>query len=77
MHRFHAAMAPAMWVKPTVQALRGSGVRTASWIDLRLGCAMSADKAYESGELVRLGAEEIDLMPNLSFLLSGIEKEYL
>jgi deoxyribose-phosphate aldolase len=76
-HHFHAAMVPAMWVKPTVEALRGSGVRTASWIDLPFGCATSGGKAYEACELVRAGADEIDLMPNVGFLLSGMEKEYL
>jgi deoxyribose-phosphate aldolase len=77
LYHFHAAMVPAMWVRPTVEALRGSGVRTASWIDLPLGCATSASKAYEASELVRDGADEIDLMANLGFLLSGMEKEYL
>jgi len=76
-HRFHAAMVPAMWVKLTVEALRGTGVRTASWVDLPLGSATSAGKAHEAGELVRAGADEIDLMPNVGFLLSGMEKEYL
>jgi deoxyribose-phosphate aldolase len=50
---------------------------TASWIDLPLGCAASAGKAYEASGLVRAGADEVDLMPNIGFLLSGIEKEYL
>jgi deoxyribose-phosphate aldolase len=77
VYRFHAAMVPAMWVRPTAEALRGSGVRTASWIDLPLGCATSPGKAYEAHELVRAGADEIDLMPNVGFLLSGMEKEYL
>jgi len=76
-YHFHAAMVPAMWVRPTVEALRATGVRTASWIDLPFGCATSAGKAYEASELARAGADEIDLMPNVGFLLSGMEKEYL
>jgi deoxyribose-phosphate aldolase len=75
-YRFHAAMVPAAWVKLTAQALRGKGVRVASWIDLPFGTMTTRGKAYESARLVEEGAEEIDLMPNVGFLLSGMEKEY-
>ena len=77
LYNFHAAMVPAMWVRPTVEALQGSGVRTASWIDLPFGSATSSGKAHEASELVRAGADEIDLMPNLGLLLSGMENEFL
>ena len=36
----------------------------------------SSGKAYEAGRLVQDGAQEIDLMPNVGFLLSGMEREY-
>jgi len=36
----------------------------------------SAGKAYETGQLVENGADEVDLMPNVGFLLSGMEREY-
>ena len=75
-YRFHAAMIPPSWVKRTREALRGSGVRTASWIDFPYGTMTSAGKAFESSILAKEGAEEIDLMPNVGFLLSGMEKEY-
>jgi len=75
-YRFHAAMIPAAWVKKTAHALRGSGIRTASFIDLPYGTMTSAGKACEAGKLVQDGVEEIDLMPNVGFLLSGMEAEY-
>ncbi|MBZ5571048.1 MAG: deoxyribose-phosphate aldolase [Acidobacteriia bacterium] len=75
-YRFHAAMVPAAWVKKTAQALRGTEIRTASFIDLPYGTMTSAGKAYEAGRLVQDGVEEIDLMPNVGFLLSGMEAEY-
>jgi deoxyribose-phosphate aldolase len=74
--RFHAAMIPAAWVKKTAEALRGTGIRTASFIDLPYGTMTSAGKAYEAGRFVQDGVEEIDLMPNVGFLLSGMEAEY-
>jgi len=75
-YRFHAAMVPAAWVKRTADPLRGQGVRVASWIDLPFGTMTSRGKAYESARLAEHGAEEIDLMPNVGFLLSGMESEY-
>lgn len=75
-HRFHAAMIPPAWVKKTADALRGTGIRVASFVDFPFGTMTSAGKAYESGRLVQDGVEEIDLMPNVGFLLSGLEKDY-
>jgi deoxyribose-phosphate aldolase len=75
-YHFQAAMIPPAWVKRTVELLRNSGVRTASFIDFPYGTMTSAGKVYEAGKLVGEGAEELDLMPNVGFLLSGMEKEY-
>lgn len=75
-HRFHAAMIPPAWVKKSSEALRGKGIRVASFLDIPFGTMTSAGKAYESSRLVEDGVEEIDLMPNVGFLLSGMEKEY-
>lgn len=74
--RFHAAMVPGSWVRKTAAALRGKSIRTASFIDFPHGTMTSAGKAFESERLVEEGAQEIDLMPNVGFLLSGMEKEY-
>lgn len=73
---FHAAMIPPCWVKQTAEALKGSEVRVASFIDFPLGTMTSAGKAYEAGRLAQDGVNEIDLMPNVGFLLSGMEREY-
>lgn len=75
-YRFQAAMIPPAWVKRTAEALRESGIRVASFVDYPYGTMTSAGKAYETGQLVENGAEEVDLMPNVGFLLSGMEREY-
>ena len=75
-YRFHAAMIPGSWVRKTVEELRGTEVRVASFIDLPLGTMTSTGKAREAGVLVQDGVQEIDLMPNVGFLLSGMEREY-
>lgn len=73
---FNAAMVPAAWVKRTAERLRGSKVRVASFIDFPYGTMTSSGKACEARHLVEDGAQEIDLMPNVGYLLSGMEKEY-
>jgi deoxyribose-phosphate aldolase len=75
-YRFQAAMIPPAWVKKTAEVLRGTGIRVASFVDFPYGTMTSAGKAYETGQLVENGAEEVDLMPNVGFLLSGMEREY-
>jgi len=75
-YRFHAAMIPPSWVKKTAGRLRDTGIRVASFVDFPYGTMTSRGKAYETQQLVGNGAEEVDLMPNVGFLLSGMEKEY-
>lgn len=75
-YHFQAAMIPPAWVRKTAEALRGTGIRVASFVDFPYGTMTSAGKAYETGQLIDKGAEEVDLMPNVGFLLSGMEREY-
>ncbi len=75
-YHFNAAMIPGAWVQRTYQRLQGTGIRVASFIDFPNGTMTSKGKADEARNLVELGVEEIDLMPNVGFLLSGMEQEY-
>ena len=75
-YSFHAAMIPPAWVKKTAQKLHGTGIRVASFVDFPYGTMTSHGKADEGRHLVDDGAEEIDLMPNVGFLLSGMDREY-
>jgi deoxyribose-phosphate aldolase len=75
-YKFHAAMVAPAWVRKTLQRLQDSGIRVASFVDFPYGTMTSAGKACETTQLVDQGAQEVDLMPNVGFLLSGMEKEY-
>ncbi len=75
-YHFHAAMIPPAWVRETREVLHGTGILTASFVDFPYGTMTSAGKAYETVQLVQAGAEEIDFMPNVGFLLSGMERAY-
>lgn len=75
-YHFQAAMIPPAWVKRTAERLHGTGIKTASFVDFPYGTMTSAGKAYETAQLIEYGAEEVDMMPNVGFLLSGMEREY-
>ncbi len=75
-YQFNAAMVAPAWIRRTAQRLEGTNIRTASFVDFPYGTMTSAGKACETKQLVDEGAQEIDLMPNVGFLLSGMEKEY-
>jgi deoxyribose-phosphate aldolase len=75
-YHFQAAMIPPAWAKKTAERLRGTGIKTASFVDFPYGTMTSAGKAYETAQLIEDGAEEVDMMPNVGFLLSGMEREY-
>ena len=75
-YHFHAAMIPPCWVRETAVALRGTGIRSASFVDFPLGTMTTLGKAFEARKLVEDGVDEIDLMPNVGFLFSGMEREY-
>ena len=74
--QFQAAMVPPAWVNRTREELGGSSVRVASFIDFPLGTMTSSGKADEARRLLKSGVQEIDLMPNVGFLVSGMEREY-
>ena len=75
-YHFQAAMIPPAWVKKTAERLQGTGIKVASFVDFPYGTMTSAGKAYETAQLIDNGAEEVDLMPNVGFLLCGMEREY-
>jgi deoxyribose-phosphate aldolase len=75
-YHFHAAMIPPCWVRETAIVLRDTGIRTASFVDFPLGTMTTPGKTFEARRLVDDGVDEIDLMPNVGFLLSGMEQEY-
>src|SRR5579872_4126781 len=75
-YRFNAAMIPPAWVRKTAERLQRTGIHVASFIDFPYGTMTSQGKSDEAKNLVDAGADEIDLMPNVGFLLSGMEKEY-
>ena len=70
---FNAAMVPGSWVPVVAAELAGTGVLTASALDFPIvGTMTSAGKAAEAAELVRLGANQIDIGVEIGWLKSGL-----
>lgn len=71
-HGFDAAMVAGSWVGLSVEVLKGTGITVASALDFpTVGVMTSAGKAAEAAELVRLGAEELDIGVQIGWLKSG------
>jgi deoxyribose-phosphate aldolase len=69
---FGAAMVPGSWVKTVADTLKGTGVPVATALDFpTVGVTSSAGKAAEAAELVRLGADQIDIGVQIGWLKSG------
>lgn len=69
---FDAAMVPGSWVGLVAQVLAGTQVTVASALDFpTVGVMTSAGKAAEAAELVRLGAQQIDIGVQVGWLRSG------
>ncbi|KAB7745480.1 deoxyribose-phosphate aldolase [Nostocoides sp. F2B08] len=69
---FDAAMVAGSWVPLAAEVLAGTDVSVASALDFpRVGVMTSAGKAAEAAELVRLGAQELDMGVQVGWLRSG------
>ncbi|MBB2910737.1 deoxyribose-phosphate aldolase [Streptosporangium becharense] len=69
---FDAAMVAGSWVPLAVDVLKGTGITVASALDFpTVGAMTTAGKAAEAAELVRLGAEQIDIGVQVGWLRSG------
>jgi deoxyribose-phosphate aldolase len=74
---FDAAMVPGSWVALVAAELAGTGVTVASALDFpTVGVMTSAGKAAEAAELVRLGAQQIDIGVQIGWLKSGRYDEF-
>lgn len=69
---FAAAMVPGSWVDVVARELSGTGVQVASALDFpTVGVMTTVGKAREAEELVRLGAQQIDMGVQVGWLKSG------
>jgi deoxyribose-phosphate aldolase len=69
---FGAAMVAGSWVEVVADVLEGTGVKVASALDFPVVGTMTSDgKAAEAEQLVKRGAQEIDIGVQIGWLRSG------
>ncbi len=73
---FNAAMVAMCWVPLTKDILKGTNVKTATFIEFAMGNASVEGKQALIGECRRLGADEVDYAPNMGFFLSKMYREF-
>ncbi|MEE8200286.1 MAG: deoxyribose-phosphate aldolase [Candidatus Acidoferrales bacterium] len=59
------------WVSTAAAALRGTRVKVCTVVGFPLGATLPQAKIYETEEVVKLGAQEVDMVLNVGALKSG------
>ena len=72
---FACAMVNPCWVPLAVEALAGTGVKTGVVIGFPLGASLTESKLDETEAVLVGGAHDIDMVLNIGFLKSGMDKE--
>jgi deoxyribose-phosphate aldolase len=68
---FPTVFVPPCYVSIAADVLRGSAVKVGTPIGFSLGTTLTAVKRFEASEVLRLGAEELDMVMNIAMLKSG------
>jgi deoxyribose-phosphate aldolase len=70
-YEFASACVSSCWVPMVRQRLRDTDIKTCSVVGFPFGAQILHAKAFETKEAVASGADEIDAVINIGFLLSG------
>lgn len=75
-YHFNACMIAPCWVPLVKELLKGTGVKTATFIDFGMGSLDIQGKVLLIHHCYQIGADEVDYAPNMGYLLSGMYKEF-
>lgn len=67
-HKFASVCVNSAFVPLVAKELEGSGVKTCCVVGFPLGAMLTTAKAFEAAEAVKTGAQEIDMVINISAL---------
>jgi deoxyribose-phosphate aldolase len=70
-YEFASVCINPVWVALAAQLLRGTPVKVCTVIGFPLGATLTSVKRYEATELLRLGAQELDMVMNVGAMKSG------
>lgn len=75
-YRFACAMVNPAWVSTAAQAMAGTGVRVGVVIGFPLGASLSSSKRDETVRVLKLGAQDVDMVLNIGLLKSGKPEDF-
>lgn len=76
-HDFASVCVLPIWVPFAKILMKESSTKICTVVGYPLGCSMTETKAFEAKQLVQIGAEELDMVMNLSLLKSKRYQEVL
>jgi deoxyribose-phosphate aldolase len=68
---FASVVVNPAWVSTAASAVRGSPVKVCTVVGFPLGATLPTAKVFETEEVVKLGAQEVDMVMNVGALKSG------
>lgn len=72
-YKFASVCVNSAFVPLVAKELEGSGVKTCCVVGFPLGAMLTSAKAFEASEAVKAGAQEVDMVINISALKDGDE----
>ncbi|GIN85086.1 deoxyribose-phosphate aldolase [Heyndrickxia sporothermodurans] len=75
-YQFDGVMLQPCWIEEAKSILAGSDVKVCTALGYPMGGLTAKSKAREMAEVVSLGAEQVDFMPNFGFFKSGMYTEF-
>lgn len=76
-YRFGAVVVQGCWVKEAKNALEGTCVPVSVGVGFPMGGSTMESKLAEVVRTAQMGADMFEYMPNIGFLKSGMEEEFL
>lgn len=75
-YQFQGAMISPLWLNTVVERLAGSGVTICTALGYPMGGMSALAKAFEVRDVIARGAQQIDFMPAIGYLKSGMYDAY-
>ncbi len=75
-YKFDGVMLQPCWIEEAKEILAGSGVKVCTALGFPMGGLTTTSKAREMAEVIALGADQVDFMPNFGFFKSGMYAEF-
>jgi len=75
-HSFACVVVNPIWVGVAAETLAGTAVRTGTVVGFPLGAYLGASKTDEAKRVLKLGAQDLDMVLNIGLLKSGTRDDY-